>query len=724
MSFSFASAFLSPLTPSARRPRGGRRRGTCDVRMTSSVPPTAARVLRLERALAAAVEQERYTDAASLRDALAAARTSDPLLAKRAELAAAVSAEDFVTAARVRDEVAALTERCSRGEEERQVDRIVVLRGRAEPAETLRVATVSPEGDLALALLPPADDGERAPRVFLQPTWSPSGDFVAMTEIAFHVDVARAARGIAVAETSSRLVVMNTFDGTVVRSVPLRKPPFFYLWSPDGRSVTMLSNDPTSSITTVVLSALQVVVPPGGAGLDTETVTGPLASGHPFLYDFCPRDASRVVAHMGDCDTVAIIPVNAVNQKRRVLTSAAGAFGTPQWHPLVGRDGREVVLFVESDPAATDLTAKKGSDDNDENSAGNIDLEAGADNDADGTFEKFISNGTTLLESVLRKGAESLGLVAPKDAKEANETTSTESASSESKPGSVADKLQALEEKLRRLIPKQREIDENSESGDAGWGNSSTSDKVVNRLVMCDIDRPELRRTIARFSGVMAFKLSPNGSTLATLVTNPVSGDDELTLCTGDFSPDSVVSDEEQRFRFGRPFSSSRCADADIILSTPATRVLAFFWSPDSRKLLYLCSLRDSNIGAAQWATFDIDTSKVTRYEKFVMSGIYIHTLNFFDQFAMSMTPWSPDSNSFCYPGRPLTAAELERDDDMSAGNSPALSAIFVQKDGSSEDKRFVARVQKVADTSGGKATPEPAITIVDNVEYACWSPC
>lgn len=696
--------------------------------MTSSVPPTAARVLRLERALAAAVEQERYTDAASLRDALAAARTSDPLLSKRAELAAAVSVEDFSTAARLRDELAALTERCARGEEERRVDRIVILRGRADPAETLRVATVSPEGDLALQLLPETDDGDRVPRVFLQPTWSPTGDFVAMTEIAFHVDAARAARGVAVVETSSRLVIMNAFDGTLVRTVPLRKPPFFYFWSPDGRCVTMLSNDPTSTVTTVALSVLQVVAPPGGAGLDTQAVTGPLASGHPFLFDFCPRDESRVVAHMGDCDTVAIIPVSTVNRSRRVLTSSAGAFGTPQWHPLVGRDGREVVLFVETDPIITGLGSRASADPARQISAtDDKKRDTANEENTDGTFEKFLSNGTSLLESVLRRGAESLGLAAPRASPESDNITSDDQAADKSANGGggVADKLQALEEKLRRLVPNQKKTLNSEQDKDSNeWGDVPISDKVMNRLVMCDVDRPELRRTLARFSGVMAFKLSPDGATLATLVTNPVSGDDELTLCTGNFSPDSVAGEEEHRFRFGRPFSTARCADADIILSTPATRVLAFFWSPNSRKLLFLCSLRDSNIGAAQWATFDLDTSKVTRYEKFVMSGIYIHTLNFFDQFAMSMTPWSPDSDAFCYPGRPLTPAELERDHDMSVGNSPALSALFVQKDGASDNKRFVARVQKVPDTSKGKVTPQPAVTIVDNVEYACWSPC
>lgn len=43
------------------------------------LPPTTATVLHLDRALAVAVEQEQYTDAATLRHAPASARNSEPL---------------------------------------------------------------------------------------------------------------------------------------------------------------------------------------------------------------------------------------------------------------------------------------------------------------------------------------------------------------------------------------------------------------------------------------------------------------------------------------------------------------------------------------------------------------------------------------------------------------------------------------------------------------------
>ncbi|CAN8065939.1 unnamed protein product [Agarophyton chilense] len=680
--------------------------------------PTQERLLRLERALAAAILQERYSDAANLRDALQAARTSDPLLAKRAELQDAVDSERFLEAARLRDELAALTERFSKRDAGRRVDRIIVLRGRAEPDKALRAATVSRDGAVQLGLVPEISEKNAPPRVYLQPTWSPSGDFVAVTEISFSIDLSRLGRGVAIADSSARIIVMNAFDGSVVRSVPFTKPPFFYFWSPDGRRLTLLSNGPGTSTTTVALSAIQVVAPPGGGGLDMDTVTGPLATGHPFLYDICPRDSNKTIVHMGDKSTVALVPISSFDREHKAMTTKAGSFGAPQWHPNAGKDGREVVLFVERDsPVRSDFTRGQGPM-RTTTSPELLQKRAEEKNNDDGSndkteaFERFLTTSTSILESVLRKGAESLGL-APKRNTSESEIPKDEPIVNAS--AQEDDNDDQLKEKIRRLLPKRPPV-----IRDQNWSEPNVTESMANRLVMCDVDNPELKRVIARFTGVMAFKLSPNGKYLATLVTNPTTGADELTLCTGDFSPDTVAESHS------RSHLKTSQNEADIILSTPYTRVLAFFWGPDSSKLLFLTSLRGSRVGAAQWATFDLESNKVVRYEKFIMSGIYMHCLNFFDQFATSMSPWSPDSDAFCYPGRALTPAEIEKDQNPAPTAAPALSALFMQRDNSAEGKRFNARVQKVPVTTSsmGKVEPEAPVTIVENVEYACWSPC
>lgn len=705
--------------------------------------PLQERVLRLERALAAAVLQERYNDAASLRDALIAARHADPLLHIRSQLQNAVEREDFATAARLRDELAAVMERFSRGGG-RRVDRIIVLKGRGDPDNALRVATVSREGDVQLGLMPDEQGKKGVPRVYLQPTWSPSGDFVAMTEISFDLDPARLGRGVAIADSSSRVIIMNAFDGSVVKSAPLLKPPFFYYWSPDGRCVTLLSNDPTTSVTTVALSVLQVIAAPGAGGLDLETVTGPLASGHPFLYDFCPRDSSRVVAHMGDKHTVAVVPVSKSNRKYRVLTENAGHFGAPQWHPLAGKGGREVVLFVENDPQGFHIGSETKEEVKEAISKIFISTEVEVEDDKDETkddeqekekdfsIENLLSTGNSLLESVLRKGAESLGLI-PKEGDKKGDDPKVEA--NGSKNEDEKGRKNAFHERFKRLLPKKT-VPQKIE--DESWDESLRELKQlpVNKLVMCDADNPEKRCVIATCGGILAFKLSPDGNSMATLVTNPLTGQDEFLVCDGDYLPDSIDlagnnnGDNDDKDHEGYEEDDELAVpkilhgETDVVLSNPKTRVLAFFWSPDSRKLLFLTSLRESKVGAAQWATFDRDTNKVVRYEKFIISGIYMHCLNFFDQFGASMTPWSPDSDAFCYPGRPLTSAELDLEQSQVVTSSPSFSALFMQREGMAEGRRFSAWVQKVPSTKEGKAQPDDPVAIVDNVEYACWSPC
>lgn len=522
---------LAPALPHAARAR----RATCP-RMSSS--SLQGRVLRLERALAHAVLQERYVDAASLRDALVAVRDADPVLAARDELARALGSEDFGAAARARDELAALMEEFARGGRGRRVDRIVVLRGRGDPESALRVATVSREGGVELMLVPRSVGTGSSSRIFLNPTWSPSGDFVVMTEISFEIEASRG-RGISVADGASRVVVMNAFDGSVVKTAPLIKPPFFYCWSPDGRCVALLSNDPTSAATTVAISTMQVVAAAGGVGPDPNTVVGPLANGHPFLFEFCPRDSGRVVAHMGDKSQVAIVSTTGVD-RTQIITNRAGSFGTPQWHPLVGENGREVVLFVEQEPigittASTVLSGSAESLPVDRSSPKPATSSPRPSSNPDGIsppasgyigrgLDGLLSNSSAIFENVFRQGARSLGFPG------FGESGSDEDADDKQNPDAPAssdagDSKRAAGEKnveeplpggFRRLLPKGTPALISLDK----WGDQSVSDHTMGRLVMCDVEHPEIRRTVCRFSGNMTFKLSPDGSKLATMGTS------------------------------------------------------------------------------------------------------------------------------------------------------------------------------------------------------------
>ncbi|MDJ0496503.1 MAG: hypothetical protein QNJ89_01640 [Acidimicrobiia bacterium] len=89
-------------------------------------------------------------------------------------------------------------------------------------------------------------------------------------------------------------------------------------------------------------------------------------------------------------------------------------------------------------------------------------------------------------------------------------------------------------------------------------------------------------------------------------------------------------------------------ADSDggisVVTESP---VLAFFWSPAGERLLLLDV---ANSGEARWQVWSEDTlEEIVRFEpdpSFVRDF-----LPFFDQYAQSISLWSPDGTAFAFPG-------------------------------------------------------------------------
>lgn len=72
----------------------------------------------------------------------------------------------------------------------------------------------------------------------------------------------------------------------------------------------------------------------------------------------------------------------------------------------------------------------------------------------------------------------------------------------------------------------------------------------------------------------------------------------------------------------------------------------AFFWSPDGERLLLIGS--GDTAGSLRWSVWD---GSLTAFESFLPSpGFVLEFLPFFDQYAQSMTLWSPDGEAFAYP--------------------------------------------------------------------------
>ncbi len=109
-----------------------------------------------------------------------------------------------------------------------------------------------------------------------------------------------------------------------------------------------------------------------------------------------------------------------------------------------------------------------------------------------------------------------------------------------------------------------------------------------------------------------------------------------------------------------------RVVDANGQNSTDVSNedTLAFFWSPNGKRLAYLTIQVASNGSSSriprlaqqggppiqvQWRVKDFDTGKTRTTATFVPTESFLNILPFYDQYARSITFWSPDSQSLVY---------------------------------------------------------------------------
>jgi TolB protein len=161
------------------------------------------------------------------------------------------------------------------------------------------------------------------------------------------------------------------------------------------------------------------------------------------------------------------------------------------------------------------------------------------------------------------------------------------------------------------------------------------------RLIVAAPDGRELR-DLGTYDGHVAFAPSPDGRAAAVVVTQM----DVPTNAFGQLHRLDLASGE-----------------SELVTGQP---VIAFFWSPDSRYLAWLApdDAEDEQAAALhrarplaqhddvwlRWYVWDgVENYGLAR---FVPSDIYLRDyLRFSDQYARSMTPWSPDSRAFVFAG-------------------------------------------------------------------------
>ncbi len=152
------------------------------------------------------------------------------------------------------------------------------------------------------------------------------------------------------------------------------------------------------------------------------------------------------------------------------------------------------------------------------------------------------------------------------------------------------------------------------------------------------------RHDVLRFDGEIAFAVSPDARRLAyqaqPLQPQPVSRGQTVALSTSSRQAPLAITDAlvVQDLATGRPIR---------VTQTP---VAAFFWSPDSRRLLYLSVERDAKGIQTRWSIWD--GHRTTRLDAFAPSlELARDYLPAFDQYARALSLWSPDGSQFVYAG-------------------------------------------------------------------------
>ncbi|MDJ0924202.1 MAG: hypothetical protein QNJ77_06525 [Acidimicrobiia bacterium] len=137
---------------------------------------------------------------------------------------------------------------------------------------------------------------------------------------------------------------------------------------------------------------------------------------------------------------------------------------------------------------------------------------------------------------------------------------------------------------------------------------------------------------LARVPGPTNFVATPDGSKIAA---QSMRDSDAL----------SVAYQTTPRLAAGRVVVIDvEGGDLQTVTENPA---IAFFWSPDGRRLLVLDAVAS---GEARWSIWeDGEMSESVRFEP--DPSFLRELLPFFDQYAQSVTLWSPDGSAFAFPG-------------------------------------------------------------------------
>jgi WD40 repeat protein len=78
--------------------------------------------------------------------------------------------------------------------------------------------------------------------------------------------------------------------------------------------------------------------------------------------------------------------------------------------------------------------------------------------------------------------------------------------------------------------------------------------------------------------------------------------------------------------------------------------MIAMFWSPDSIRIAYVTA--PDTRGVLAWRVYDLLTGESRLLTEFLPSAPQLVLFTFFDQYALSHSPWAPDGRSLVFSGR------------------------------------------------------------------------
>ncbi len=164
-------------------------------------------------------------------------------------------------------------------------------------------------------------------------------------------------------------------------------------------------------------------------------------------------------------------------------------------------------------------------------------------------------------------------------------------------------------------------------------------------LLISETDNPDSSETVLDLDAFSAFMWSPSGDALAVADR-----------------PDASVS-IFQRLRVVS-------ADGRSVHTLTEEPLVAFYWSPNGELIAWVSLVPEERL--FQWKVASRQGGAVRELFKYQPSADTFTMLSFFDQYAYSHSPWSPDSSRLVVTGSPEPPFERRN------GHTPTGSRVFV----------------------------------------------